>query len=195
MAGDTGSVEIVQSFFFLQRVNVTTFFTLLQVLLPELERSANEDLQINDSGSNSAKLTAVIRRVLPSLRHYSSWLIANAAILVAHVGDSQLNVQIQELWKIYASALTLLVSTFPVKTLQASIEYLLEEDEDTLGFKPFDNKSTRSRYYTTDTGSQKPRWHDRGVNRHHPNLEMLGRIRDFLTNGMVLLSRGVRSQS
>jgi len=181
----------VHSFFFLLRVNVKTLFTLLQVLLPELEHSVTEDSQGNGTGSGSAKLTAVLRRVLPGLRHYSSWLISNATILAAGVGDTMLTVQVKGLWKIYANALTLLVSTFPVSGLPSSVEYLLEEDEDTLGFKPFMNENIQRRYYSEDTGSQKPRWHDHGVHRHHPNLEMLGRVRDLLTDGMVLHSQEV----
>lgn len=168
-----------------------TLFTLLQVLRLELERPVVENSQANGTGSGSGKLTSATRRVLPGLRHYSSWFIHNATILAAGVGDTMLTVQIKELWKMYASALTLLVSTFPVSGLPPPLEYLLEEDEDTLGFKPFMNENNQRRYYSEDTGSQKPKWHDRGVQRHHPNLEMLGRIRDLLIDGMVLHSQKV----
>lgn len=182
-----GSAETLRSFFFLQRLNVRTFFALLQVLLPELERSVSEDIESNGtaSGSGSAKITAVTRRVLPALRQYSSWLLSNAEILVAQVGDNVLNVQIRELWKIYATTLTLLTSTFFVSELP-QVEYLLEEDEDTIGFKPLDNDITKRRYYDgLNLVVQKPKYHDRGIQRHHPNVEMLGRIRDLLTDGMI----------
>lgn len=168
-------------------MNVRTFFALLQVLLPELERSVSDDFQSNGIAPNSgsAKITAVTRRVLPALRQYSSWLISNAEILAAQVGDNVLNVQVRELWKIYATTLTLLTSTFPVSELP-HVEYLLEEDEDTVGFKPLDNESTKRRYYDEiDMVVQKPRYHDRGIQRHHPNVEMLGRVRDLLTDGMI----------
>lgn len=134
------------------------------------------------------KVTAVARRVLPALRQYSSWLVSNAALLVAEVGDTSLNVQIKELWKIYASTLTLLATTFPVSELPR-IEYLLEEDVDTLGFKPFTNDRTWKRYFqdqNRETRNRKPKWNDRGVERQHPNVEMLGRIRDFLVDGLTL---------
>lgn len=181
----------MQSFFDLLRLNVKTFFTLLQVLLPELERYMVDDSQSNGNGAGSAKLTAVTRRVLPGLRHYSSWLASNATILAAGVGDNALNIQVQELWKIYANALTLLVSAFPVSGLPSPIDYLLEEDEDTLAFKPLDNEHAQRRYCSEVTGSRKPKWHDRGVHRQHPNVEMLGRIRDFLTDGMIIHSHQV----
>lgn len=134
-------------------------------------------------------------RVLPGLRHYSSWLITNGAILAAGVGDTVLTVQVKELWKTYANALTLLVATFPVSQLPPPVEYLLEEDEDTLGFKPFINEITQRRYHDEETGYQKPKWHDRGVHRHHPNVEMLGRIRDLLADAMVMHSQEVRKSS
>ena len=191
--GDPSSAEIVQSFFNLLRINVMTFFTLLQVLLLELERQVSDDSQDTGDGpgSGSVKLTAVTRRVLPGLRYYSSWLASNAAILAAGVGDVALNVQVQELWKIYANTLTFLVSTFPVSGLPPPVEYLLEEDEDTIGFKPLDNDNVQRRYYIEATGSRKPKSHDRGIHRQHPNIEMFARIRDLLTDGMVIHSQEV----
>jgi len=160
-------------------------------LQPELERFAGEENTNADPGRPTTgldKVTAVARRVLPALRQYSSWLVSNAAVLVAEVGDTSLNVQIKELWKSYASTLTLLATTFPVSELP-SIDYLLEEDVDTLGFKPFTNDRTWKRYFQDqrrDTRDRKPKWNDRGVERHHPNVEMLGRIRDFLVDGLTL---------
>ena len=163
-----------------------TFFSLLQVLQPELERfgkDRNTGHAKSAAAKESEKITAVARRVLPSLRHYGSWLVTSKHLLVAGVGDVSHNVQIKELWKIYASTLTLLAATFSVTELPM-IEYLLEEDEDTLGFKPFEDDHTR--YYGRFTGMRKSKYHDRGIERHHPNLEMLARIRDFVTDGLEL---------
>ncbi len=188
------SPDIWQSFFFYQRLNVKTMFTLLQILQPELERQVESEDESDLGGARntgSEQISAVARRVLPGLRHYSSWLTSNAAVLTAQLGDSSLIVQIKELWKIYASTLTLLASTFEVSDLP-SIEYLLEEDEDTLGFKPFINDRAKRRYYYQDSIAQKPKWHQNGVERHHPNVEMFGRIRDFLTEGLLLAVDEVR---
>ena len=131
------------------------------------------------------KITTVARRVLPGLRHYSSWLTSRAKLLAAQVGDNSMQVQTKELWKTYANTLTLLASTFPVNVLP-ELDYLLEEDEDTLGFKPLDCESTTSRYHAGEPGIRKPRYHDHGIERHHPNIEMLGRIRDLLIDGLKL---------
>ena len=185
---DPESPEILQSFCFFLRLNVKTMFTLLQVLQPEFEALTGAETE-DENVSSSTELTqisVVARRVLPGLRHYSSWLTSNTAILIDQQSrDSPLGVQIKELWKIYASTLTLLASTFPVSALTA-IGYLLEEDEDTLGFKPFENEKTQGRYFQPGLAIKKPKWHTNGVERQHPNLEMSGRIRDFLAEGLAL---------
>lgn len=171
-------------------------FTLLQVLQPELERQGDtEDDTDMDSNPTTQldQVSAVARRVLPGLRHYSSWLISNAHILTAQLGDTSLSVQIKELWKIYASTLTLLASTFQVAELPA-IEYLLDEDEDTIGFKPFENDRAKKRYLCQNRDVQKPKWHNEGVERHHPNVEMTGRIREFFTEGLSLAFDEVRQK-
>jgi hypothetical protein len=138
-------------------------------------------------------VTVVARRILPALRHYSSWLLTNSASLVARGQDkdTSLSVQIKEFWKIYANTLTLLASTFDVTNLP-DVDYLLEEDEDTLGFQPLINEAT-SRRYLDASGQQKPRMLDPGVERNHPNLEMQYRIREFVIDGLDLVVSKVRS--
>ncbi|GAM34891.1 hypothetical protein TCE0_015r02774 [Talaromyces pinophilus] len=172
---------------FFQRINVKTFFTLLQILLGELERFATEDSDSKESQHGSEKVTVVARRVLPALRNYSSWLATNCGSLIAQKEDNDtvLSVQVQEFWKIYANTLTLLASTFDVPRL-LEVEYLLEEDEETLGFKPLINEAT-SRRYQTNKGTTKPRMLDPGIERNHPNIEMLFRIREFVVDGLDLV--------
>ncbi|OJJ87176.1 uncharacterized protein ASPGLDRAFT_119491 [Aspergillus glaucus CBS 516.65] len=169
---------------FFQRINVKTFFTLLQILLAELERFAVED---QDGTPKPEKVTVVARRVLPALRNYSSWLLTVSSLLVAYKEekDTPMSVQIAEFWKIYANTLTLLASTFEVVNLP-DIDYLLEEDEETLGFAPLDQKAT-SRRYLDANGKHKLRMHDEGVERSHPNIEMLYRIREFVIDGLDLV--------
>ncbi|KAJ5148800.1 hypothetical protein N7448_000378 [Penicillium atrosanguineum] len=184
------SVSNARAFF--QRINVKTFFTLLQILLVELERFAAEDSSTSskDTLKNGPdKVTVVARRILPALRHYSSWLLTTSDLLVAQKEekDSILSIQIQEFWKIYAGTLTLLASTFDVVHLP-EIDYLLEEDEESLGFAPLDQPATSRRYL--GMGDQiKPRVNDPGVERSHPNEEMLYRIREFVIDGLDLVVR------
>lgn len=175
---------------FFQRINVKTFFTLLQILLVELERFAAEDSSTSDkeiSRNGPDKITVVARRILPALRHYSSWLLVTSDFLVAQKEekDSALSIQIKEFWKIYAETLTLLASTFDVAQLP-EVDYLLEDDEESLGFVPLDQAATSRRYIGTN-GQIKPRMNDPGVERSHPNMEMLYRIREFVIDGLDLV--------
>lgn len=177
--------SVANACLFFQRINVKTFFTLLQILLTEIERFAIEDGK-NDSKTGAEKITAVARRILPALRQYSSWLLSVSALLVSHQEkDTPLYVQIDEFWKIYANTLTLLTSTFDVINLP-ELDYLLEEDEETLGFAPL-SKGAAARKYQGSGGQQKARMHDSGVQRSHPNVEMLYRIREFVIDGLELV--------
>lgn len=126
------------------------------------------------------------RRLLPGMRQYSSWLITNAEILAAPVANDGLSSEKRVLWKAYAKTLSLLKSAFPVEMLQVPMDYLLEEDEETLNFTPFDGERVRPRYFTEDGSSPKPRFHDRGVLKQDPNKENLGRIRDLLADGVII---------
>jgi hypothetical protein len=173
---------------FFQRINVKTFFTLLQILLVELERTASfEDSNGKDALPSPDKVTVVARRILPALRHYSSWLLTNSKSLAEQKEekDSALSIQIKEFWKIYAGTLSLLASSFDVVSLP-EIDYLLEEDEESLGFAPLDQDAT-SRRYVGGGDQAKPRMHDLGVERSHPNMEMLYRIREFVIDGLDLV--------
>ncbi|EER27270.1 hypothetical protein D8B26_005826 [Coccidioides posadasii str. Silveira] len=154
--------------FFLQ-LNVKTFFTLLRVLLAEVE-----------------KLSKPICQILPALRNYSSWLVVNSFILVSKARDSPLGVQIKEFWKIYANTLTLLTSSFSVPDIPY-LDYLLQEDRDTLGFSPLmqDGKSPR---YVDEQGNIKPRSiGPASVDR--VKAEMLFRVRELVTDGLDLVVR------
>lgn len=175
---------------YFQRINVKTFFTLLQILLVELERFAAEDSSTSskDIARNGPdKITVVARRILPALRQYSSWLLVTNDFLVSQKEekDSALSIQIQEFWKIYAGTLTLLASTFDVAQLP-EIDYLLEDDEESLGFVPLDQAATCRRYIGSN-GQLKPRMNDPDIERSHPNMEMLYRIREFVIDGLDLV--------
>ncbi|KAI9721501.1 MAG: hypothetical protein M1812_002263 [Candelaria pacifica] len=176
-----------EAFYFFLRLNVKTFFTLLQLLQPELEGVIGDDVGAPEGDhpvNDTEKITAVARRILPGLRHYSSWLLSRAVLLASSSDDSLLTVQIKELWKEYVNTLNLVASTFLEPAKLPVVEYLLEEDEDTIGFKPFGSPHVRRRYYTDD--SLKPKFHDPGIERSHPNVEMLVRVREFLRDGLEL---------
>lgn len=178
--------EHVQSYYFFLRLNIRTLFMLLQLLQTELARSTEADDVPDVTGRekiNIESITAVTRRILASVRQYSMWLVNSAVIITAQDGNAPLNIHIKELWSVYCSTLTLLVATFPPEHLVA-IDYLLEEDAETVGFTPFRDTTYNDPY--TDESGLKPRTTDPGMERQHPNIEMLSRFRDLERDAMIL---------
>jgi hypothetical protein len=177
--------NIMRTYFYFLRLNVKTFFILLQVLQPELERLSEADDVTLHNGERapglSDKITAVARRILPGLRLYSTWFARYWQVLNANIADTLTTVDIQELWKAYAATLTLLTSSFPVDQLPQE-SYMLEEDVDTIGFQPLVSPDTMKLWY--NGGTMKQKFSD--LERNHPNVEMLMRVKDLLIDGLVL---------
>lgn len=187
LRGPSPPKNILKTYFYLLRLNVKTFFTLLQVMQPELERSfeGNDVTQNGDRTPQlSDKITAVARRVLPGLRLYSTWFTRFWHVLNANIADTLTKVEVQELWKAYAATLTLLTSSFPADQLPQDPfdSYMLEEDIETIGFLPLAAPETARLWYKD--GALKPKCTD--VERSHPNVEMLMRVRDLLIDGLML---------
>ncbi|KAF2792551.1 hypothetical protein K505DRAFT_52114 [Melanomma pulvis-pyrius CBS 109.77] len=182
--------NIMRTYFYYLRLNVKTFFTLLQVLQLELERLSEGDDVTHQNGDRtlhlSDKITAVARRILPGLRLYSTWFTRYWNVLNANVADTLTTVEVQELWKAYAATLTLLASSFPADQLPPD-NYMLEEDTETIGFQPLVSPETMKLWYNnTDTDTtMKQKWSD--LERNHPNIEMLMRVRDLLVDGLTLM--------
>ncbi|KAF1844159.1 uncharacterized protein K460DRAFT_408460 [Cucurbitaria berberidis CBS 394.84] len=177
--------NILRTYFYYLRLNVKTFFILLQVLQPELDRlSEGDDVKHQNSDRTtqlSDKITAVARRILPGLRLYSTWFSRYWQVLHANIANTLTTVDVQELWKAYAATLTLLASSFPVEKLPDE-SYMLEEDTDTIGFQPLMSPDTLKLWYVGDT--MKRKWTD--LERNHPNVEMLMRVKDLLIDGLLL---------
>ncbi|CAL3966010.1 hypothetical protein PZA11_002805 [Diplocarpon coronariae] len=183
------------SYTFCLEFNIRFFTTLLQTFLPELEdQSAGEDITNVTNGSlpepSHEKITVVARRVLPAIRQYSTWLVSNIKYILllssSEHSSTSTAVHIKEMWKIYAQVLTRLTQLFPEKQL-ASVGYLLEEDEATLGFEPLrDNALPKGcDLFKNIGGEPKPRLTVQGLDRHHPNVEMKSRIQDIFLVGLT----------
>lgn len=163
--------------------NLKVFFVLLGILVSEfadLEEAEHHDDAVRDS---STRLTSVARRVLPALRHYSSWLRSACLYLHRHT-DEAVTVHVREFWKRYAEALTVLTTTFDVAELP-SVGYLLEEELDTVAFTPLSAGAAADRYRQGD--QTKPKMGDAGVQRLHPNQEMLARVRGLVLDGVQIV--------
>ncbi|KAF2827767.1 hypothetical protein CC86DRAFT_320117 [Ophiobolus disseminans] len=184
LQSSTPPPNIMRTYFYYLRLNVKTFFVLLQVLQPELERISEAD-DVTKNGTRtlqlSDRITAVARRTLPGLRLYSTWFSRYWKVLNANIADTLTTVDVQELWKAYAATLTLLASSFPADQLPEE-SYMLEEDTDTIGFQPLVSPDTLKVWYIGDSLKQK--WTD--LERNHPNVEMLMRVKDLLIDGLLL---------
>ena len=144
-----------------------------------------DEVAVHDDNSNdgSEKLTAVVRRVLPALRHYSSWLRSSSSSLHKQT-DETVVVHVREFWKRYAEALTVLTTTIDVENLP-SVEYLLEEDLETVAFIPLSTGASADRYRQNNL--TKPKIGDTGVQRLNPDQEMLARVRGLILDGIQIV--------
>jgi len=185
ITGENPPPNIMRTYFYYLRLNVKTFFILLQVLQPELDRLSEGNDVKHQNGDRAAhlsdKITAVARRILPGLRLYSTWFTRYWKVLNANIADTLNPVDVQELWKAYAATLSLLASSFPVDQLPQE-DYMLEEDTDTIGFEPLISPDTMKLWYKGDVMKQK--WTE--LERNHPNVEMLMRVKDLLIDGLLL---------
>ncbi|TAQ90416.1 hypothetical protein B7494_g1243 [Chlorociboria aeruginascens] len=195
---EENTTEHTRSFFFFFGFNIRMLLTLLKLLQPEFEdRPYGEDLPNSTDTSQPAKprdvITAVARRVLPAVRRYSVWLLLQAPIIVAYSsgdmvpsGSGDVMAHTRAMWKTFAEVLTRIPTYFAVPELP-SLKYLLEEDETTVGFKPLQDVPGYNIYtLETDDKVLKQRSTDHGVQRCHPNEEMLARVRDILICAMHL---------
>lgn len=177
------------------RTNVRLFCKILQFLQSEFERqaSSNSSSVTGDASSKPGKLSTLIRRVVPWARHYSAWLISQPLVLAGETGDDRFNSYALELGTRFARVLNAFISLFAIHEIE-NVDYLLEEDEDTVGFLPLDTSvedRRKSRYYHDDFVTRKPNWHDKGTKRLGSTREALGRIRDIIADGAYVANQEV----
>ena len=175
----------VQATYYFMKFNVKTAAALFYLLLTELSE-ASEEIDGNDPKKPTDKVTPVMHRILPGLRHYSVWLQYNLESLATEFKGStsflsSMEVDIHDLWRVYTRVLTLIVTVFDSDDLP-KIDYLYEEDEETIGFAPFQIAELRERFLNGT--NRKPS--ASSTSRHHPTKEMLGRLRDLIEDGIKI---------
>ena len=136
------------------------------------------------------RVTQLMKPILPALRLYSNWLLYSLPALTRYYESgeffTELCKDIRGLWLSYTIALNTLIRFFPDSDLVV-VDYLLEEDEDTIGFMPFTAPDLRHRYFHPN-GTKKPK--GSLVRRMLPNQEMLARIKDLIADAMLLAEPG-----
>lgn len=146
------------------------------------------DIVDEDEDTLAAQLTPAIRRVLPGIRLYSSWLLPMVRILNGMAEDDFVGGAIRELWSTYARTIDLVMQAFSIWDLEdlPDLTYMLEEDADTLGFQPLMDDKTGKLWLDESTGAFRPRFSDLDVSRLSADVEMLHRVRKFMADGLDL---------
>ncbi|EXJ62607.1 hypothetical protein A1O7_03045 [Cladophialophora yegresii CBS 114405] len=172
-----GEASALRSFKIFQSFNIKTFSLLLKLVLEELQLDAEH---IGLPATNPpAEVPPITRRTLPHLRLYTGWLLTSIQYLLA---NAELASQMQQLWRLYARALNLLLQLFPPS--DAEIEYLLKEDAETLGFSAFSQFVRDKRFRRSS--QFKPIYNEASFGPPIPNNEMLFRIKEFIREAMFL---------
>ena len=178
------------------RFNIRLFHMLLEMLGSELQQQDFGQTSSDDQRralKAHEQITPLMRRILPALRQYTAWLVYHGRV-VAQIDKTaeaentgKLSNYITDMWEGFAKTLTTLATAFSVTDLK-SAEYMMPEDEPTIGFKPLYHPDSASAYnlYVNEHGVLKPRTTDPGVRRIHPNMEMLSRVRDMLLGALSL---------
>ncbi|EEP79495.1 predicted protein [Uncinocarpus reesii 1704] len=153
---------------FFMRLNVKTFTILLQLLIQENNEQSNLDWSH--------------WTILPALRNYSSWLVANRATLVSQTQytTALVGYYIRRFWEIYASALNFVASN--TSRGRVYLNYLLPEDCETLGFSPL-MVGSKSRRHVDDSGNVKPKA-PVGAGGDRTKVEAEFRTQEFLLDGL-----------
>ncbi|KAK4545265.1 hypothetical protein LTR36_003445 [Oleoguttula mirabilis] len=188
MFQDKQTPDFQQAFFYFLQLNIKTYTTLLELFNNELRALDN---MVTGEDEPKARLTPTIRRILPALRVYSAWLLPNVQIVAGLASDATLEKVISSFWQVYTRAIALVADeqVFGIWALEEfRAPYMLEEDTDTLGFKPVQNEWTKvwRNWFEKDSGAAKPRFSDPNIVRMSLDEEMLTRVMGLLDDGMHL---------
>ena len=171
------------------KLNVKVFTALLNVLQQDvLQLRSQTDWPTQPV---TDRVSPIMRRVLPGLRLYSCWLVWCFPTLTKPLPHGTfhevLRTELRRMWNAYAKTLNVLTETFAPEACPI-IEYLLEEDSETLGFIPYQSSDFKHRFLDSNM-SRKPDRHS--VPRNHPTEEMLGRVRDMVSDGIEVAQKEV----
>ncbi|EJD52015.1 hypothetical protein AURDEDRAFT_142836 [Auricularia subglabra TFB-10046 SS5] len=154
------------------------FRVLMQIGISELADTTSTPA---DTALDIAQhITAVLRRMLPSLRICTKWLVTNLDSVSGPQAPTgpELSDTAAKLWDAYTDFASLLIRVFPMETLRP-MRGALEEDVDMTGFAPL----KKSMYQPcTETANGLAPSHSEV----HPNEEQLMRIHDLLHDAMEI---------
>jgi hypothetical protein len=181
-------VKNAQAYFFLLRHNVKLFRELLLHLYDKLEGQFRESVS-SSSQEPAGKLPPVAETTLYSIRLYSLWFAKNWEFLqrcmesgkpdAATAGD------IRDLWNILAAVLNAIYEQYPLfdTVSTAEMDYLLKEEEGTMGFLPLHGGSNIDVWMKDGKSKNVLRKEKSNEDQEH---EHLIRLRDIFTRGIII---------
>lgn len=154
-----------------------TFEQLLKILQIELKSLQTDKKERHAlTTSLSEKVSAVARRMLPSLRIMSKWLYCvHARLLPRNNGSTEVHTLMKSFLSEYVATFNIASKVFPIEQLPR-LSYPLEEDIDLRGFTGLDG-GLRARHIHLGSWEQVD---SDTLSKLHPNEEMLMRIADLI---------------
>lgn len=188
------SLKASSSCQFILRFNVRWIETLSRLLQSELrdfgKSALPAQLQAEGQGLDDAKQpqrsSAFTDTILPLARIYMAWLYIYRTDIVDY--QDHLGAYVVDMFQVLASSLTVMANEFN-KGVTGPSEYLLAEDFEALGMKPFDDATLApicSLHHEPDKGCFKRHWEDSDTPRHSLQQEMLSRVYDWMNYGFAL---------
>ncbi|KAL8870021.1 MAG: hypothetical protein Q9198_007735, partial [Flavoplaca austrocitrina] len=166
------------AFKLMQRLNIRTFSSLLQTVGREYQNLAQE----RNTGNH---INSAVRRLLPSLRYYSAWLISRAALISVHLDDVTMDHVVKNFWVTYADTMSLLMSVTEINDLPR-LQYLLEEDVSIIGFRPLQEVQLQRKPSISAAFMRRVNHEDVDLAPVPSDIEVRCRIRDLLEDILEL---------
>lgn len=151
--------------------------------LPAQDQSKSEDVEGVKRLERSSAFTDTI---LPLTRIYMAWLYIYRTDIVDY--QDHLGTYVFDMFQVVASSLTVMANEFNNGVTGPS-PYLLAEDFEALGMKPFDDATLApvcSLHHEPDKACFKRHWEDSDIPRSTPKQEMLNRVYDWINCGFAL---------
>lgn len=188
------SIDASNSCQYILRLNVRWMLILCRLLQSELleyvKAAPPADDELSRSGNGGKpkdhrQVSIFTETLLPLARIYMAWVFIYRADIVEY--QDHLGSYVFDMYRALAQYLTMVAKEFKAE-LTAS-PYLLAEDVEALGMKPFDDVNLAPvcrLQHEFGKDSFKPHWEDRGMSKNSPEQETKSRIYDLMNCGFSL---------
>nr|POE85236.1 protein smg7 [Quercus suber] len=159
------------------------FKVLLRVFQDSMAQNSTMDV---DNARLASKLNPMAYRLLPVLHLYSAWLLPMVVLIDGLAHDDFVKPAVDDFWPTYTHTMDMISQTFPIWEFddEPTVIYLLEEEAESLAFKPLVDQKTMGVWFDKCTSVQKPYCYD--VERLSVEAEMLARVQRLLNFSVAL---------